>query len=162
MELESCYTTLVLGSQWLSEEIWGNIKIYAFLCSWNFLVAICILLLSIGFHFSCRFIVTRRNGSNMCGLGLGDILLVITVNHTGESYKVSSGGFPRLFLHLGLKFTSDREYFLVKMYILLSLVLFGPCRRGVKVGNKRNNKSLDTIFCEVPHQGSCFNGCRVQ
>ena len=37
------------------------------------------------------------------------------------------------------------------MYILLSLMIFGPCGRGAKVGNKWNNKSSDTIFWTVPH-----------
>ena len=68
------------------------------------------------------------------------ILLLIIVNHTGESYMVSSRIFPRLFLQVGLKFPSNREKFLVKIYILLSLVFYGPCRKGAKVGNKNKIK----------------------
>ena len=37
------------------------------------------------------------------------------------------------------------------MCILLSLVLLGVCGRGVKVGNKWNNKSSETIFWYLPH-----------
>ena len=62
-----------------------------------------------------------------------DILSVIIVNHTGESTIVYSRRCSRVFIHLGLKFTSDMEDLLVDMCILLSLVLFGPCRRGAKV-----------------------------
>ena len=56
-----------------------------------------------------------------------------------------------LFLQLGLKFPSDREDFLVKMCILLSLIILGPCVRGSKVGNKWINKSYETIWWDVPH-----------
>ena len=81
----------------------------------------------------------------MQGLGSEEILLVSTVNNTGESAIVSSRIFPRVFIHLGLKFASDREDLLVEMCMLFSLENFGPCGRGSKVGNKRNNKSPDTI-----------------
>ena len=65
---------------------------------------------------------------------MADILLVIIIKHTEESSIVFSRIFPILFLRLGLKFISDREYFLVEMCILLSLVIFGSCGRGAKVG----------------------------
>ena len=31
-------TTLVLGRQWILEDIWGSIQFYVFLCAWNFLI----------------------------------------------------------------------------------------------------------------------------
>ena len=58
--------------------------------------------------------------------------LVIIVKHTVESSIVSSKIFPRVFLHLGLKFPSDREGFLVEKFILLSFVRFGQFRRREK------------------------------
>ena len=57
---------------------------------------------------------------------------MIIVKHTGESAIVSSRRRPIVFLHLGLKFTSDREDLLVEKFILSSLVLFGPCGKGEK------------------------------
>ena len=61
---------------------------------------------------------------------------MIIVNNIAESAIVSSRICTGVFLHLGLKLPSDREDFLVEMWILLSLVLFGPCGREAKVGNK--------------------------
>ena len=55
----------------------------------------------------------------MQGIVSEDILLVGIVKHTGWSAIVSSRICPRVFLHLGLKFPSDREDFLVGMCILL-------------------------------------------
>ena len=72
----------------------------------------------------------------MLGFRLEDILLVIILKHTGELDIASSRRFPRVFLLIGLKFSSDREDFLVKMCIFLSMVLFGTCGREEKVGNK--------------------------
>ena len=43
------------------------------------------------------------------------------------------------------------EELLVRMCILLSLVLFGPCGRGEKVEKKRNDKSSETICWAVTH-----------
>ena len=60
----------------------------------------------------------------MCGLGLENILLFSILNQTGDSFIVYSRISPRIFIQLGLKLLSDREDFLVEMYILLSLVLF--------------------------------------
>ena len=40
------------------------------------------------------------------------------------------------------------------MCILLSLVLFGPCRRGEKLGNKWNHRSSETIFWAGTHPES--------
>ena len=62
------------------------------------------------------------------------VLLVISLKHTGESDIVPSRMCLIVFLHIGLKFASDREDFLVEMFILLSLVIFGPCGRGEKLG----------------------------
>ena len=90
----------------------------------------------------------------MQGIVSEDILLVGIVKHTGWSAIVSSRICPRVFLHLGLKFPSDREDFLVEIYILLSLVLFGPYRRGEKVQTKLNNRSSVTIFLAVTRPGS--------
>ena len=59
-----------------------------------------------------------------------------------------------LFIHIGLKFPFDREDFLVEIYILLSLVLFGPYGRGEKVRNKLNNRSSVTILWALPNHGS--------
>ena len=44
-----------------------------------------------------------------------DILLVIIIKHTVELFVVSSRICPRVFLHLALKFPSDRQDFLVEM-----------------------------------------------
>ena len=66
---------------------------------------------------------------------------------------VSSRRCPRIFPQLGLKFSSDREYLHVEIYILLSLVIFWTCGRGEKVVNKRNNRSSVTIFWAVPNPG---------
>ena len=41
-----------------------------------------------------------------------------------------------LFLHLGMKFTSDREDLLIEMFILISLVILQLCERGENLGNK--------------------------
>ena len=80
-----------------------------------------------------------------------DILLVRIVNHTGESYIVSSRRCPIIFLRIGLKVHSDREDSLVEICILLILVLLGPCGRGEKVGDKLKNRSSVTIFWSVPY-----------
>ena len=45
---------------------------------------------------------------------------------------VHSRRCPRLFFKIGPKFAYYREDFHVEMYILLSLVLLGPCGRGAK------------------------------
>ena len=88
----------------------------------------------------------------MWGLRLNEILLVRIVNNTGESAILSSRIFPRVFLHIGLRFTSDREEFLVEMFILLSQALFCTYVMGAKV-KKRNNISSVKFFCAVPHPG---------
>ena len=41
--------------------------------------------------------------------------------------------FPRVFLHIKLKFTFDGEELFVEMCILLSLIILGPCVRGAKM-----------------------------
>ena len=87
----------------------------------------------------------------MWGLVLEEISSVNIVNHTGDSVIVSSRICPRLFLHIGPKFPSDREGFFVEIFILLSLVLLGKCGKGAKVGNKWNNWWSVTIFWSVPH-----------
>ena len=140
LELKLWYATLVLGRQWISEEICGSIQFYAFLCALNFVVAVCTLFLSLAWHYAYQCIVTKINGTIMWGPGLGDILLVIIVNYTGDSAIFPNRICPRLFIHIGLKFPYDREYFLVEMYILLSLVVLEACGRRVKVGNKWNNR----------------------
>ena len=58
------------------------------------------------------------------------------VNHTGESSIVSIRRDSRVFLQLGLKFTSIREEFHVDMYIFLSLVLFGTYGRVEESGKE--------------------------
>ena len=72
----------------------------------------------------------------MLGLGLKEKLFVRIVKNTGELAIVSSERFPRVFLHIGLKFTYNREDFLVEICILLSLVILGTYVRGEKVRNK--------------------------
>ena len=89
----------------------------------------------------------------MWGILLENILLVIILKHTGDSYIVSNRRRPGLFLRFELKFPSYREYFLVRIFILLSLVILGPCGRGAKLGNKWNNKSYETILWAVTHPG---------
>ena len=56
-------------------------------------------------------------------------LLEKVVKHTGESAIVSSRICPRVFIQLGMKFTSDRDDLLVEMRIFLILVLFIICTR---------------------------------
>ena len=56
------------------------------------------------------------------------------MNHTGDLSLTYS---RIVFLQLGLNFPSDREDFLVEMFILLSLVLSGTHGRGAKV--KKNH-----------------------
>ena len=65
-----------------------------------------------------------------------EIILTRIAKHTVDSDIVFSRRCPRVFIHPGLKFTYDREYFLVEVYILLILVLFRPCGRGEKVENR--------------------------
>ena len=72
--------------------------------------------------------------NNHVRLGLEEIILVIELNHTGQSSIVCSRRCPIVFLHIGLKFSSDREYLLVEMCILLSLVLLVACPRASKLG----------------------------
>ena len=62
----------------------------------------------------------------MRGIGLEETILAIIVKHTGESSTVYSSRRPIVFIHLGLKFTFDKEDFHVERYILLILVIFGP------------------------------------
>ena len=147
--LGSWSTTIVLGRKWISKEIWGSNKFYVLLCDWNVLVTVCTLFLSLSWHFSCQCGGTNKNGTTTWGLGLEEKLLVRILKHTGESSIVSMRRCPWVCFKLGLKFTSDKENFLIKMCILLSLVLFGPFGRGSKVGNKWNNKSSETIWWAV-------------
>ena len=65
-----------------------------------------------------------------------EILLVSIVNHTVNSVIVYSRICPRVFIHIGMEFPSDREDLLVEMCILLSLVIFGQSRKGSKVESK--------------------------
>ena len=44
----------------------------------------------------------------MQGIGLEEIILAIIVNNTRDSAIVSSRICPRVLLHIGLKFTSNR------------------------------------------------------
>ena len=83
------------------------------------------------------------------------IILVRTLNHSGESAVDSSSICPREFLQLKLKITSDMEDFLVEVFILLSLVLFGPYGRVSRVG-KLNSISSMTIFLAVHNPGTIF------
>ena len=123
LDLESCYTTLALDKQWILEEIWGSIQFYVLFCTWNLLFSVCPLFLSLSSNFPCQCTGNKKNETNMWGLGLKEVLLVIILKHSGESAIVSSKIRLRVFIHLGLKFPSDRETLLVKMVILLSLVL---------------------------------------
>ena len=67
---------------------------------------------------------------------IGIKMLVSIVNHAGESAMVYSRICSILFLHLGMKFTSDREDLLIEMFILISLVILQLCERGENLGNK--------------------------
>ena len=62
--------------------------------------------------------------------------VIVHLNHTEEAAIVSTRICTIVFLQVGQIFISDREDFHVEIYILISLVLFGPCGRGEKVGNK--------------------------
>ena len=66
------------------------------------------------------------------------MLLVIIVKRARESAIVSSRRVPRVFLPLGLKFSSDRENFHVEMYIFSSLVF----KVHVEEGQKRETNEI--------------------
>ena len=151
LDLVSCYTTLVLGRQWIPEDILGSIQIYDLLCAWNFLVVVCPLFLSLAWHFVCQYAGTKINVTTIWGLGLEVIIVIRIVNHTEDT--ASSGIITRLFLQIEPKFTSDKEYFLFEMRILTSLVLWGACRKGEIAGNKRNIRSFTTIWLDVTNTG---------
>ena len=76
----------------------------------------------------------------MLKVGLEVIKSFRTVNHNGESTIESRRICPILILQIGLDFTSNKVNFFVEICILLSLVLFRPCRRGETV-EKRNKIS---------------------
>ena len=135
-------------------RIWVSIQFYVLLCVWYFLVDVCPFFLSLSWNCSCKCIGTNTNVTTMWGIALEDILLVSILKHIGESDILYSRICTRVFIHLGLKFTSDREDFLVEMCILLSLVVFGPCGRGEKVGNKWNNESSETILWAKTNPGT--------
>ena len=69
----------------------------------------------------------------MLGIGLEEKILERIVKNTGDSAIVFSRIFPRVFLHIKLKFTFDGEELFVEMCILLSLIILGPCVRGAKM-----------------------------
>ena len=75
---------------------------------------------------------------------------------------MSSRRCPKVFLHIGLKFTFDREELFVEMCILLSLIILGPCVRGAKMEkNEVINHMRPFLGCD----SSCnpiLNGYRVQ
>ena len=129
-------------------------KFYAFFCAWNLWVFVCPLFLSLSWRCACKFIDKNKNWTTMWGLGLEYITLVSIVNHNGESSIVRISIFPRVFLQLGLKFNSDREDFLVEMYIYLSLDILRPRGRGEKARSKWNNISSVTILWVLNHPGS--------
>ena len=136
IDLISWSTTLVFGRQLISEYIWLSIQFYAFLCAWNLLVVVCTCFLSFAWNCDCKCRVTKINVTTMWGVGLEEIILVSILNHTRYPYIVSSRRCTRVFLQIGMKNISDREDFHVEMYILLILLVFWPCGRGAKVGNK--------------------------
>ena len=55
-----------------------------------------------------------------------------------------------------MKFSSDKEYFLLDMCILLSLVIFRPCGRVTIVEKKLNYRAYVTIFWAVTHSCTLF------
>ena len=55
-DLESWSTNLVLGRQWISEDICGRLLMYAFPCAWNILIVVCTLFLSITWHGGRTFL----------------------------------------------------------------------------------------------------------
>ena len=63
-----------------------------------------------------------------------EIILSIIVNYSRDSSIVTIRIFPRIFLHLELKFTSDMREFILEVCILLILVRFGTYKRGKIVG----------------------------
>ena len=136
----------MLGREWTPEEIWSIIQFYTLLCDWNLSFAVCPLLLSFYLAWICACKGIRKNGTTTWGIELEHIVLLRIVNHTGESAIVYSRTCPRLYVHIGMKVTSDREDFHVEMYILIILVLFRPYGRGEKLGNKWNNIPPVTIF----------------
>ena len=121
-------------------------------CVWNLLVAVCSLFLSLSWNF-CQFRGNNKNGMTMWGFGLEEILLASIVNHTRDSAIMLSRIYQRVFINVGLKFTSDRENILVEKCIFKCLVIYSPCGRVAKVGKKWSNKSSENICYNVPHYG---------
>ena len=148
--LKSWSTTLVLGRQWISEEVWGSIQFYAFFCAWNFWVVFCYLFLSLAWNCACQCTGTKRNGTTKWGLVLEYIILVSTVNQTVESATVSIRIFLIVFLHIGLKFTSDREDFLVYMYISQAWCSLGHTKE------EKNWEINEIIYHLWPFPGLCL------
>ena len=62
-----------------------------------------------------------------------------TEKHTGESTINSSRRDTRVFLQIGLKFTSDNGDLLLGVCILLTLMDLGTFGREATVGDKLNN-----------------------
>ena len=65
------------------------------------------------------------------------IILARNVNQNVNSTIGSSRKRPRVFIQIGLKFPFDRGVFLIIMFILLSLAIFGPHGRGPIVEKKK-------------------------
>ena len=150
--LKSWFVTLVLGRQWISKYIWVRIQFYVFLCAWILWAFFCPLFLSIDWHFACQCVETKINGTTIWGIVLEVIISASTLNHSGESELDSSSICPKVFIHIELKITSDREYFLVEVFMLLSLVIFGPYGIVSIVVNLNSTSSV-TIFLALHNPG---------
>ena len=122
LELRKWSITLVLSGQWRSEDIWDRIQFYVFLCAWKIWFVFCPLSLYLGWHCAHQCIVNKINGTTMWCVVLELIILARNLNHTRESSTEFSRICPRVFLYLELKFTFDKEDFLVEMFIFLILV----------------------------------------
>ena len=150
LDLRYSPPALVLVRQWISEEIWGSIQFFSFLCGWNLWTLFRPLVLYLSWYFDiCQCLVTKINETTMWNIGLEEIKYVSTTYHTMEWTIKSSRRCTRVFLLLWLKFTYDKRDFLHEVSILLSLVILGTCGRGATVERKPSVYS----FLDVTHPG---------
>ena len=109
LDLESCPVTVRIYLRYqpiLSFPLW--LKFISFFFS---------LFLYLSWIIYCKCRGNNKNWNTMLGIWLEEKLLESIVKNTVESGIVSSRRCPRVFLHIGLKFTSDREDFFAEFCI---------------------------------------------
>ena len=75
---------------------------------------------------------------------------MIIVNNTGESDIESSSRCPRIFLQIGLKFTSNRKTSLLKCVFLKARNFLGYAEKGGNFETKVNKYNMISV------SGMCF------